>query len=192
MSDILLIDNFDSFLYNLVDQLKVLSYRVFIFRNNFSSTFLLEKIKLMHNPILIISAGPGVPKKAGCILELIKKLKGIIPILGICLGHQAIIEAYGGVIKPANEILHGQSSLIHHNGKAMFQGLKNPLSVARYHSLVGTKIPKTLIVNAQYNNMVMGIINEKDRVCGFQFHPESILTTQGEELLKKTLKWIVF
>src|SRR5699024_9643545 len=109
--------------------------------------------------------------------------KGKFPIIGICLGHQAIVEAYGGKVIAAGEILHGQSSLIEHDQQAMFHGLPTPLPVARYHSLVTADIPADLVVNASYHDMVMAIRHDQHRICGFQFHPESILTADGARLL---------
>lgn len=112
-----------------------------------------------------------------------------MPIIGICLGHQAIVEAYGGYVGQAGEILHGKASSIMHDDVGMFAGLNNPLPVARYHSLVGSNVPSELMVNATFNGMVMAVRHDADRVCGFQFHPESILTTQGARLLEQTLAW---
>lgn len=119
--------------------------------------------------------------------ELLTRLRGKLPIIGICLGHQAIVEAYGGYVGQAGEILHGKASSIEHDGQAMFAGLANPLPVARYHSLVGSNVPAGLTINAHFNGMVMAVRHDADRVCGFQFHPESILTTQGARLLEQTL-----
>ncbi len=121
--------------------------------------------------------------------ELLTRMRGKLPIIGICLGHQAIVEAYGGYVGQAGEILHGKASSIEHDGQAMFAGLANPLPVARYHSLVGSNIPAGLTINANFNGMVMAVRHDADRVCGFQFHPESILTTQGARLLEQTLAW---
>ena len=121
--------------------------------------------------------------------ELLQRLRGELPIIGICLGHQAIVEAYGGHVGQAGEILHGKASAVTHDDSAMFAGLPNPLPVARYHSLVGSNTPQELTVNATFNGMVMAVRHEGDRVCGFQFHPESILTTHGATLLEQTLAW---
>jgi anthranilate synthase/phosphoribosyltransferase len=137
----------------------------------------------------MLSPGPGKPSEAGCMAELITLMRGKVPIIGICLGHQALIEAYGGEVGSAGEILHGKSSLMQHDGLAMFAGLPNPLPIARYHSLVGIRPAQQLVVNAQYNAMPMAIRCDKDRICGFQFHPESILTTHGAQLLAQTLTW---
>ncbi len=189
MADILLLDNIDSFTYNLVDQLRSGGHRVVIYRNNFPVETIRERLSEMKQPILMLSPGPGTPSQAGCMPELLNTLRGQLPIIGICLGHQAIVESYGGIVGQAGEILHGKASPITHDGKEMFAGLPSPLPVARYHSLVGSDIPAGLTVNATYNDMVMAVRHDADRICGFQFHPESILTTQGARLLEQTLAW---
>lgn len=189
MADILLLDNIDSFTYNLVDQLRASGHQVTIYRNQVPAELIIEKLSQMDNPILMLSPGPGKPSEAGCMPQLLQQLRGKLPIIGICLGHQAIVEAYGGVVIQAGEILHGKSSLVTHDNQAMFADLPSPLPVARYHSLVGADIPPELVVNAHFNQMVMAVRHDKDRVCGFQFHPESILTTQGARLLNQTLEW---
>ncbi|WP_261979478.1 glutamine amidotransferase-related protein [Buchnera aphidicola] len=130
-----------------------------------------------------------MPQNAGCMLDLIKKVRGNVPIIGICLGHQAIVEAYGGVIGYAGEIFHGKVSLINHDGLEMFKDISQPLPVARYHSLVCNKIPKNFIINSYFKEMIMSVRNNLDRVCGFQFHPESILTTCGDQILEKIIDW---
>lgn len=189
MADILLIDNVDSFTYNLVDQLRASGHNVVIYRNQIPADVILEKLSQLEKPVLMLSPGPGTPSEAGCMPELLKRLRGQLPIIGICLGHQAIVEAYGGYVGQAGEILHGKASSITHDEEGIFAGMSNPLPVARYHSLVGSQIPNGLTVNARYNDMVMAVRHDKDRVCGFQFHPESILTSQGARLLEQTLAW---
>lgn len=189
MADILLIDNVDSFTYNLVDQLRSSGHNVVIYRNQIPADVILEKLSQLEKPVLMLSPGPGTPSEAGCMPELLKRLRGQLPIIGICLGHQAIVETYGGYVGQAGEILHGKASSITHDEEGMFAGMNNPLPVARYHSLVGSQIPDGLTVNARYGNMVMAVRHDKDRVCGFQFHPESILTSQGARLLEQTLAW---
>ena len=191
MANILFIDNIDSFTYNLVDQLRNSKHCVTVYRNTIPADVIIEKLSQMQNPILMLSPGPGTPSEAGSMPELLKRLKGKLPIIGICLGHQAIVESYGGSIVPAGDILHGKASLIEHDEQAMFAGLPNPLPVARYHSLKGENIPKTLTINALCNNIVMAVRNDEDRVCGFQFHPESILTIQGVKLLEQTIAWVL-
>ena len=189
MADILLIDNVDSFTYNLVDQLRASGNNVVIYRNQIPADIIVEKLSQLENPVLLLSPGPGTPSQAGCMPELLQRLRGQLPIIGICLGHQAIVEAYGGHVGQAGEILHGKASSITHDQQAMFAGMPNPLPVARYHSLVGSQIPSGLTVNARFGDMVMAVRHDRDRVCGFQFHPESILTSQGARLLEQTLAW---
>ncbi|MEG3135779.1 gamma-glutamyl-gamma-aminobutyrate hydrolase family protein [Rouxiella sp. T17] len=189
MADILLIDNVDSFTYNLVDQLRSSGHNVKIYRNQIPADVIIEKLSQMEKPVLLLSPGPGTPSQAGCMPELLRRLLGQLPIIGICLGHQAIVETYGGHVGQAGEILHGKASSITHDNEGMFAGMNNPLPVARYHSLVGSQIPKGLTVNARFGEMVMAVRHDEDRVCGFQFHPESILTSQGARLLEQTLAW---
>lgn len=189
MANILLLDNVDSFTYNLVDQLRAGGHQVVIYRNTVSAEHILSVLNQMVSPILVLSPGPGKPSEAGSMPEILMRVKGKISVIGICLGHQAIVEAYGGTVSAAGEILHGKSSIATHDGLAMFNHLENPISVARYHSLVGSQIPESLTICAQSNGMVMAVRNDSDRVCGFQFHPESILTTQGKQLLENTVAW---
>lgn len=189
MANILFLDNIDSFTYNLVDQLRNNKHHVTIYRNTIPAEVIIEKLSQMQDPILFLSPGPGAPSQAGCMPELLTRLKGKLPIIGICLGHQAIVESYGGTIVPAGDILHGKASLIEHDGQEMFHALPSPLPVARYHSLKGENIPKALTVNAMFNTIVMAVRHDEDRVCGFQFHPESILTIQGVKLLEQTIDW---
>jgi anthranilate synthase component 2 len=189
MADILLLDNIDSFTYNLVDQLRASGHQVVIYRNQIAADLIIERLQQMAQPVLMLSPGPGTPAEAGCMPELLQRLRGKMPIIGICLGHQAIVAAYGGQVGQAGEILHGKASAITHDGEGMFAGMVNPLPVARYHSLVGSNIPAQLTVNARFGDMVMAVRHDQHRVCGFQFHPESILTTQGARLLEQTLAW---
>ncbi len=187
-----LLDNFDSFTYNLVDQFRSLGHEVKIYRNNISAEIIKQQIdSCENNPVVVLSPGPGNPSEAGCLLELIALCRGEYPIIGICLGHQALVQQYGGVVGRAEEIMHGKASAIEHDGQLMFAGLSNPLPVARYHSLVATQVPPRLTVNAQFNGMPMAVIQPEDKVVGFQFHPESILTSEGAELLRRTLTWAI-
>lgn len=191
MRPIFLLDNFDSFTYNLVDQFRALGSDVRVYRNSIpAQTILDEMTKCTEEPVLVLSPGPGNPSDAGCLIELIRICRGKFPIIGICLGHQAICQYYGADVVPANEIVHGKTSSIEHNGKYMFDGLPNPLPVARYHSLVAKNLPQSLEVVAKYKDMVMAVVNREDRVVGFQFHPESVMTTAGAELLNKTLEFV--
>ncbi|ACQ92571.1 glutamine amidotransferase of anthranilate synthase [Tolumonas auensis DSM 9187] len=188
---IFLLDNFDSFTYNLVDQFRSLGHTVKIYRNNLPAQQIFEQIMASSdNPVLVLSPGPGAPHEAGCMIELIGLCRGKVPIIGICLGHQAICEYYGGTVGSAGEFVHGKVSKIEHSGKDMFAGMSQPLPVARYHSLVATYVPDELEVIARYQEMPMAVLHRADRVLGFQFHPESIMTTEGAKLLIQSLAFI--
>ncbi|AJI47067.1 aminodeoxychorismate/anthranilate synthase component II [Francisella philomiragia] len=190
MANIIFIDNFDSFSYNLVDEFRVLGNNVEVFRNNLYLEVLLDKINSTDNPIVVISPGPGNPASAGCIVDLISVIKGKVPIIGICLGHQAIVEAYGGIVSHANEIVHGKTAKVKFIKHDIFDGLESPLSVARYHSLVAIKVPTCLETVAEVNDLVMAVVDDKNKVCGLQFHPESIMTIHGSKLLDNIVKWV--
>lgn len=191
MTNIFLLDNFDSFTYNLVDQFRALGYPVRIYRNSLPESRIMSEIAACEgDAVLVLSPGPGAPHEAGCLIDLIKLARGQVPILGICLGHQALCEAYGGTVGAAGEIVHGKRSLIEHNGHGAFAGLPSPLPVARYHSLVATYVPEELTVIAHYQGMPMAIEQQDERVLGFQFHPESIMTSEGARLLTQALAHI--
>lgn len=190
MANILFLDNFDSFTYNLVDQFRVLGHNVTIFRNDCDLEQLVEFAQ-QPDTVLALSPGPGTPAQAGNLLPLIKRLYKQVPIIGICLGHQALIEAFGGDVVHAGEVLHGKVSKVEHDNQAMFAELTNPMPVARYHSLMGKNLPEALIENAHYNDIVMAFRHRKLPICGFQFHPESILTVEGSQLLKQSVEWLL-
>jgi anthranilate synthase/aminodeoxychorismate synthase-like glutamine amidotransferase len=185
---IVLLDNFDSFTWNLVDQLRTQGDTVTVYRNHVDPAVVVEALD-GPGSILVLSPGPGHPSEAGCMPRLLQTLRGRVPIIGICLGHQAIVELYGGTVGGANEVFHGKYSLIRHCGTHMFAGLPCPLQVARYHSLAGTRIPECLEVVATMNETNMAVVHPGDRVCGFQFHPESIMTPNGIDLLRQTIAW---
>ncbi|GHA56158.1 aminodeoxychorismate/anthranilate synthase component II [Photobacterium aphoticum] len=192
---IVLLDNFDSFTYNLVDQFRALGCPVTVYRNSLTAsqieTAIEEAIAKGEHPVLVLSPGPGAPADAGCMPALITNLRGKVPMIGICLGHQAIVEAYGGTVGGAGDIVHGKSAMMTHNGHAVFGELTSPLSIARYHSLIAQDVPSDLQVIADVDGLVMAVTHDQDRVCGYQFHPESILTTQGAQLLTNTLAWVM-
>lgn len=191
MANILFVDNFDSFTYNLVDQFRQLGHSVTIFRNDYPLQAFLEKALITENCIVALSPGPGNPQEAGNLLAIIRELKGKVPMIGICLGHQAIIEALGGDVVHTGQVLHGKVSKIEHDNQAMFAGLNNPMPVARYHSLMGDNLPDELEVNARFGDIVMAIRHKHLPICGFQFHPESILTVEGTKLLKQSVEWLL-
>ena len=190
MANILFVDNFDSFTYNLVDQFRELGHSVTIFRNDYPLQDFLDKAQNTPDCLVALSPGPGNPAEAGNLLEIIRQLKGKVPIIGICLGHQAIIEAFGGKVVHTGTVLHGKVSKINHDNQAMFAGINNPMPVARYHSLMGDKLPEELEVNATFGNIIMAIRHKTLPICGFQFHPESILTVEGTKLLKQSIEWL--
>jgi len=191
MANLVFIDNFDSFTYNLVDQFRSLGHNVTVYRNNIAAKTIEAALIHLEKPVIILSPGPGMPSEAGTMPELLQLIKGKVPIIGICLGHQAIVEAYGGKVDAAGEIIHGKTSMIEHQNHYIYQGLPSPLAVARYHSLVATIIPDSLDITAKANDLVMSVVNEKDKVCGYQFHPESIMTTYGATLLANSIKWAI-
>lgn len=191
-----MLDNLDSFTYNLVDEFQCLGFEPTVYRNTLSADFVFSKIvehtqATGENIILVLSPGPGDPASAGCLMALIKLCAGKIPMLGICLGHQALIEHYGGKVGRADEIVHGKASPINHCGTGAFINIQNPLPVARYHSLVGTNVPDSLTVIADYNEMPMAICQENDAILAYQFHPESILTTFGSTLLAQSFDYLL-
>ncbi len=180
---LLMIDNYDSFTYNLVQYLGELGEDLRVYRNDKIS---ITEIEGMKPEGIIISPGPCTPKEAGISVEAIKYFTGKIPILGVCLGHQSIGEAFGGDVIRADRLMHGKTSMIHHDGKTIFKGLPNPFVATRYHSLIVKKstLPKCLEISAETKEgEIMGLRHKEFLVEGVQFHPESILTTAGKDLL---------
>jgi len=189
---VFLLDNFDSFTYNLVDQFRSMGAEVTIYRNDISPALFIEKMENSQQPpVLVLSPGPGSPGDAGCLVPLVKQCIDRFPMLGICLGHQAIIEAFGGTIGLSPETVHGKSSAIVHNQTGPFDGLVNPMPVARYHSLMAYQLPDNLNVVATTDDIVMAVMNQAETILGFQFHPESILTPDGEQLLAQSLNHLL-
>ena len=190
---LLMIDNYDSFTYNLVQYLGELGQDVRVVRNDELSV---EQIRKLAPDRIVISPGPGTPDQAGVTLEMIAKLGAQIPILGVCLGHQSISQAFGGKVVRAREIMHGKTSVIHHTGKGVFAALPNPFVATRYHSLVVDKasVPSVLEVTAWTQNAdggideIMGFRHKALPIEGVQFHPESILTEHGHAMLRNFLQ----
>jgi anthranilate synthase/aminodeoxychorismate synthase-like glutamine amidotransferase len=187
---ILVIDNYDSFVYNLVQYVGELGKEPVVFRND---KIMIDNIKELNPEAIIISPGPSIPEKAGISLEIIKKLKGKIPILGVCLGHQAIAMVFGAKIDFADKIYHGKISRIYHDGKTIYKGMKNPFQATRYHSLIVKRdgFPGCLEITAETEDKtIMGIRHKKYKIEGVQFHPESILTFEGKQIIKNFLSLI--
>ncbi len=181
---ILMIDNYDSFTYNLVQYMGELGADLEVFRNDQIAIAEIEKL----NPHkIVISPGPCTPSKAGISKEVIKHFAGRIPLLGVCLGHQSVVEAFGGEIIKARKLMHGKTSMIQHDGKTIFKGLPNPFEATRYHSLVVNRanLPDCFEITAESDDHeIMGVRHKELAVEGVQFHPESILTVHGKDLLK--------
>ena len=192
---IFMLDNLDSFTYNLVDEFYQLGFHPEIYRNTLSADFIYQKMEehvesTGEQVILVLSPGPGNPSQAGCLMALIEKSAGNFPMIGICLGHQALVQHFGGSVGRANAIVHGKSSFVQHNENGAFSGIANPLSVARYHSLMATTVPSSLVVTAKTDDVVMAIEHKSLPIIGFQFHPESILTNYGSDLLSNAMNYL--
>ena len=191
ITKILLIDNFDSFTYNLVDEFEKRNCAVQVYRNNLPVEKFRQIMQSMQPSLAVISPGPSTPKDAGNIIPFIKEFAGKVPLFGVCLGEQAIVEAFGGVVDRAGETIHGKPSLVKHDARTIFSGLSNPFQAGRYHSLCGTKISRKLEVSARSESgIVMGVRHRKHFIEGVQFHPESILTAQGGKIIDNLLSMI--
>ncbi len=184
---LLLIDNYDSFTYNLVQAFMVLGAEVIVHRNDALTVAAAEALAPTH---LCISPGPGTPRQAGTSIEMIRAFAGRIPVLGVCLGHQAIAEAFGGQVVRAPRLMHGKTSPIEHDGRGVFQGVISPCEVGRYHSLIASRdsLPAELGVTARTaEDEVMGLRHQTLNLEGVQFHPESVLTPEGPAMMKNFL-----
>ncbi|MFH1778609.1 MAG: aminodeoxychorismate/anthranilate synthase component II [Candidatus Omnitrophota bacterium] len=185
---ILMIDNYDSFTYNLVQYLGELGEDLKVVRND---KITLKEIKALRPKRIVISPGPGRPDDAGISKDVIRELGEDIPILGVCLGHQCIGEVFGGRVIGATRLMHGKTSLIYHNGRDIFKGISNPFEATRYHSLIVERetLPKCLNIIAETQEKeIMGLKHKKYPIRGVQFHPESILTKEGKKILANFLK----
>jgi anthranilate synthase/aminodeoxychorismate synthase-like glutamine amidotransferase len=185
---LLMLDNYDSFTYNLVQYLGELGQDLKVFRND---KITIAEIEALKPERIVISPGPCTPKEAGISIDVIKHFSGKVPILGVCLGHQSMGEAFGGDVIRAPYLMHGKTSKIHHDGRTIFAGLPNPFEATRYHSLIIKRetLPAVLEVSAWTDDgIIMGVRHKQFKVEGVQFHPESILTGAGKDLLKNFLK----
>ncbi len=180
---ILMIDNYDSFTYNLVQYLGEMGEELRVYRND---RITVDEIEQMSPDRIVVSPGPCTPNEAGISVEAIRRFAGRIPILGVCLGHQSVGQAFGADIVRAKKLMHGKTSMIHHDGHGVFAGLPNPFEATRYHSLVIRRetIPECLQITAEADDReIMGVRHREFDIEGVQFHPESILTVAGKELL---------
>jgi anthranilate synthase/aminodeoxychorismate synthase-like glutamine amidotransferase len=183
---ILMVDNYDSFTFNLVHLFEELGAEVAVYRND---AITVEEAEALEPDRLVVSPGPGRPEDAGVSVELIRALGPRVPTLGVCLGHQAIVEAFGGSVGQAKALLHGKASRVRHDGEGIFAGLPEEIEAGRYHSLAAVEVPEDLIVTARTDDgEVMAVRHRAYRIEGVQFHPESVLTptgpTMGENFLK--------
>ena len=186
---ILMIDNFDSFTYNLVQYIEEQGVKVIVRRNN---AITIDQIRKMKPEAIVISPGPGTPEKAGISVQVIKTFADKIPILGVCLGHQSIAYAFGGRIIRARKLMHGKTSEIYHDNKTIYQGIRSPFTATRYHSLIVDKksLPKDIYISSHTSSgIIMGLRHKYFPLEGVQFHPESILTKEGKLLLKNFLTY---
>lgn len=183
---VLLIDNFDSFSFNLVESFERLGCTVRVVRNTIDAPRARD-MAAEEGALIVLSPGPGRPEDAGCTMELIALASGDIPVLGICLGHQALVQAAGGTVSRAHTPVHGKSSLLDHDGTGPFAGLTEPVHIGRYHSLCTRDVPPAFHVHAAIDGMAMAISDPAARTTGLQFHPESILTRQGDRMLENIL-----
>lgn len=185
---LLMIDNYDSFTYNLVQYFGELGEDVQVYRND---KITLDEIAALHPQRLVISPGPCTPKEAGVSVDAIRHFAGRLPLLGVCLGHQSLAVAFGGEVIRAERLMHGKTSMIHHDGKTVFRNLPNPFEATRYHSLIVKRstLPDCFEISAETaEGEIMGMRHRTLGVEGVQFHPESILTTSGKDLLRNFLK----
>ena len=185
---LLMIDNYDSFTYNLVQYFGELGEDVRVYRND---KITIEEIEALRPQRLVISPGPCTPKEAGISVDAIRHFAGRLPVLGVCLGHQSLAVAFGGEVVRADRLMHGKTSMIHHDGKTVFRDLPNPFEATRYHSLLVNRatVPDCLEVSAETaEGEIMGLRHRTLGVEGVQFHPESILTEAGKDLLRNFVK----
>jgi anthranilate synthase/aminodeoxychorismate synthase-like glutamine amidotransferase len=184
---IALVDNFDSFTFNLVEEFARRGCTVDTVRNSISLADLEQQLHRWRPSLLVFSPGPGHPRDAGCCLAAIRRFAGQLPIFGVCLGHQAMVEAFGGKVGAAAVQMHGKSSLLRHQSQGLYRGLPNPLQVGRYHSLVASELPEVLVADAWCGETVMGVHHATLPLYGVQYHPESILTPRGGLLIDNLL-----
>ena len=186
-SSVLIIDNLDSFTFNLVEAFQCLGAKVRVLRNSVDPQRALE-IAEANGSLLLLSPGPGRPEEAGCCIDLIKLARARVPLFGVCLGHQALVQEAGGLVCHAPEAVHGKASLLQHDAAGPFAGIIGPLQVGRYHSLCTREVPVRFRIHAELEGMAMAISDTEAMQIGLQFHPESILTPAGNHILRNILR----
>ena len=186
---VLMIDNLDSFTFNLVEAFERLHCEVQVLRSSVVAGDALKRAR-EKDSLIVLSPGPGTPDEAGCCLELIGLAKGEVPLLGVCLGHQAIVQQAGGTVTRAPEPVHGKAMVVPHDGEGPFKGLEGPLHIGRYHSLCTREPPANFRVHAEVEGMAMAISDVEALQTGLQFHPESILTPHGDQMLRNIIDGI--
>lgn len=188
--NIVILDNFDSFTFNLVDEFSNPGHHVQVWRNTISVEEAEQKLLALLSPkLLVLSPGPGHPDDAGCMNELIKRLTGKLPMFGVCLGMQAMVSIYGGKVGRAPYVVHGKARKMEHSGSHIFSGFRNHLDVGRYHSLCATVMPDCLEAFGHCDGVIMAVSHKTHPVIGIQFHPESILTTEGSRMINNVIAW---
>jgi anthranilate synthase component 2 len=186
----LFIDNFDSFTFNLVDELEKRGAAVAVWRNDLEVERAMDIALALAPPrLIVLSPGPGAPHQAGVTMPIVRAAMGQVPLFGVCLGHQAIVEALGGEVGFAGEVVHGKPAAIHHQGSALLGRLPSPFMAARYHSLAALRVPDELEVTARAGHLVMAVEHRDVPLAGVQFHPESILTPHGGAIIEALMEW---
>ena len=188
--NICILDNYDSFTFNLLDEFAAPNTQIHVWRNSMSADEFEKKLLALKAPrLLVLSPGPGHPDDAGCMNELIKRLVSRVPIFGVCLGMQAMVSVFGGVVSRAPQVVHGKARILEHDGTLIFKNLKDRIYVGRYHSLSASIVPDSMRVFGYSDNLVMAVAHKNHPIIGIQFHPESILSTEGSLMIKNVVDW---
>lgn len=188
--NIVILDNFDSFTFNLLDEFSAPHHKLHVWRNNMKADEAERRLLALAPPrLLVLSPGPGHPDEAGCMNELIKRMAGRVPIFGVCLGMQAMVSIFGGQVTRAPMVVHGKARVLIHDQSLIFKGLKDRIHVGRYHSLHAAVLPESLRVFGRSDDIVMAVAHKEFPVIGIQFHPESILSTEGSLMIKNVIAW---
>jgi anthranilate synthase/aminodeoxychorismate synthase-like glutamine amidotransferase len=188
--NIVILDNFDSFTFNLLDEFSLPNHNLHVWRNTIDIKEAEERLLSLAKPrLLVLSPGPGHPDKAGCMNQLILRMAGKLPIFGVCLGMQAMASIYGGKVAKAPQVVHGKARIMTHDGTLIFKGLKNHIPVGRYHSLCVTFMPECLEAFSYCQGVIMAIKHKIHPIMGIQFHPESILTNDGSIMISNVIAW---